>query len=739
MVTKLTTLSTSECGGQPEADEGDIASVERRIGLPRRQFLQIFAGVVAAMGLPSTAYGTVLKAVAQARRPSVIWLHFQECTGCTESLLRAEHPTLEKLILDVISLDYHETLMAAAGHQAEAARRRRDGGEQGQVHPRRRGRDPDQRERHLLQDRRPDRDRAASRSAPPTPPRSSRSGAARRGAACRRPRRTRPARARSPRSSASRSLTIPGCPPNPYNFLTTVVHYLTFGKLPELDAKGRPKFAYGRLIHENCERRAHFDAGRFAIEFGDEGHRQGWCLYKLGCKGPETYANCPSILFGDAGTGTWPVGSGHPVHRLHRARASASPSRSTRSPKLLTVTPPTQFARPAEAQGKGSHARQRRGGRRGRRARHRRRRADRAEPRQARRRSRRSNAAASSEALTRGPMLTRRTCSRASPARRARSPRSQAIDAEAREHEADARRRRSASSTTARCASAAARASPRARRPTACRRSAPSSPSATTGTRRSTSRARRSTSSRPTGTATGTHKDQVKDGFAFTKTSCMHCVDPSCVSACPVSAMTEGSGHRHRQLRRRRVHRLPLLRRRRARSTCRASPTTRRSPKISKCQLCEHRLRDGQVRGVRRGLPDRRDALRPGGGPKKEIARRRALDAGHSDRRSRAASIGGTDTYVGTVGSVRRPRLRREGDRRHAGAAPLGRALRAPQQAGAPRRRARRASPSRCSTPSTTASSRRSRSSARSAVARLAAHARRRAGDTEVDSKEVSS
>jgi hydrogenase small subunit len=107
-------------------------------------------------------------------------------------------------------------------------------------------------------------------------------------------------------------VTIPGCPPNPYNFLSTVVHFLTFGSLPAVDKLGRPKFAYSRLIHENCERRAHFDAGRFAMEFGDDGHRQGFCLYKLGCKGPETYANCSVILFGDAGAGTWPVACGHP-------------------------------------------------------------------------------------------------------------------------------------------------------------------------------------------------------------------------------------------------------------------------------------------------------------------------------------------------------------------------------------------------------------------------------------------
>ena len=114
-------------------------------------------------------------------------------------------------------------------------------------------------------------------------------------------------------------VTIPGCPPNPYNFLTTVVHFLTFGALPEVDATGRPKFAYGRLIHENCERRAHFDAGRFAIEFGDEGHRQGYCLYKLGCKGPETYANCPTILLRRRRRRHLAGRLRSPVHRLHRA------------------------------------------------------------------------------------------------------------------------------------------------------------------------------------------------------------------------------------------------------------------------------------------------------------------------------------------------------------------------------------------------------------------------------------
>ena len=106
-------------------------------------------------------------------------------------------------------------------------------------------------------------------------------------------------------------VTLPGCPPNPYNLLGTVIHYLTYGKLPALDSLGRPLFAYGRTIHEHCPRRPHFDAGRFAKAFGDEGHRAGWCLYELGCKGPQTHAACSTEHFCEV-VGAWPIGIGHP-------------------------------------------------------------------------------------------------------------------------------------------------------------------------------------------------------------------------------------------------------------------------------------------------------------------------------------------------------------------------------------------------------------------------------------------
>ena len=100
-----------------------------------------------------------------------------------------------------------------------------------------------------------------------------------------------------------------GCPHNPANTAAVLVHYLTFNDLPALDQYNRPLFAYGRIIHDQCERRAHYDAGRFVTEWGDEGHRKGWCLYKMGCKGPAATFNCPVVQWNDHTS--WPIRAGH--------------------------------------------------------------------------------------------------------------------------------------------------------------------------------------------------------------------------------------------------------------------------------------------------------------------------------------------------------------------------------------------------------------------------------------------
>ena len=106
-----------------------------------------------------------------------------------------------------------------------------------------------------------------------------------------------------------RLINLPGCPLNVENLTATIVHYLTFKEFPATGSRRRPLFAYGGLLHNQCERRAHFEFGEFALAWGDEGAQKGWCLYKLGCKGPETFANCPTAMY--AGRTSWAVKAGH--------------------------------------------------------------------------------------------------------------------------------------------------------------------------------------------------------------------------------------------------------------------------------------------------------------------------------------------------------------------------------------------------------------------------------------------
>ena len=92
--------------------------------------------------------------------------------------------------------------------------------------------------------------------------------------------------------------------------MTAVVTYiLTYDRLPPLDRLGRPKMFYGQRIHDKCYRRAHFDAGQFVEKFDDEGAKLGYCLYKVGCKGPTTYNACSTIRWNEGLS--WPVQSGH--------------------------------------------------------------------------------------------------------------------------------------------------------------------------------------------------------------------------------------------------------------------------------------------------------------------------------------------------------------------------------------------------------------------------------------------
>ncbi len=111
-------------------------------------------------------------------------------------------------------------------------------------------------------------------------------------------------------------VNLPTCPVNPEWVVAIVVDVLLLGSLEsgaildKLDRFGRPKYIYGQTIHDNCPRRGHFENGNFVNEFGTEAEALGYCLYKVGCKGPQTYTNCPIVRWNRRSS--WCVESGAP-------------------------------------------------------------------------------------------------------------------------------------------------------------------------------------------------------------------------------------------------------------------------------------------------------------------------------------------------------------------------------------------------------------------------------------------
>jgi hydrogenase small subunit len=281
----------------------------RKRGISRRKFIEYCAGMTATLALPSAYTRVIAQALTQRKKPVLVWLEFQDCAGNTESMLRSAHPTVEDVVLETISWEYHETIMAGYGHHAEAALERVVREEKG---------------KYL----------AVVEGAIPT---------ADGGVYCTIAGRTALDIAQEVCTSAAATIAVGacawdgglvksnpnptgalgvqeavpgikvvnlgGCPHNAANTAAVLVHYLTFGEMPALDPYNRPLFAYGQIIHDQCERRAHYDAGRYVQEWGDEGHRKGWCLYKMGCKGPQATYNCPTVRWNN-GT-SWPVKGGH--------------------------------------------------------------------------------------------------------------------------------------------------------------------------------------------------------------------------------------------------------------------------------------------------------------------------------------------------------------------------------------------------------------------------------------------
>lgn len=273
--------------------EGDVLSknlikVVESHGIKRRDFLKYCAAMAAVLGVSQFEFTTKIAEAMQAasKKPPVLWIEGQSCTGCTISFTQS-YPPVGNIILDTISLRHHDAVMAASGELAEKAFHDtvKAGGYVLIVE----GSIPTADDRFCMVAGKPFKkmvEEAAAKAA-----------AIIAVGACATyggiP-------AATPSKGAGLNKILPGktvinlptCPVHHDHLAGTILYFLTTGKAPELDKIGRPVMYFRESIHDNCRRRSHFDAGRFLTDWNDPKQKE-WCVFQKGCKGPMTFADCP--------------------------------------------------------------------------------------------------------------------------------------------------------------------------------------------------------------------------------------------------------------------------------------------------------------------------------------------------------------------------------------------------------------------------------------------------------------
>ncbi len=278
-------------------------------GYSRRDFLRFCSYITAAAGIHASGLSKVVKALETKARPPVVWFHFQECTCCSESFIRSSHPIVADIVLDKISLDYTETLQAAAGHQAEEALHKTMKENYGNY-------------LMLVEGSVPTKDGGiyctiAGKTALSTVKEAAEGAAAIiawgscASNGCIQAANPNPTGATPIHKIITNKpiINVPGCPPIAEVMAGVVVHYLAFNRIPQLDGLKRPKAFYSKRVHDSCYRRPYYDAGLFVETFDDENAKKGYCLYKVGCRGPVTYNSCGIIRWNDGVS--YPIQSGH--------------------------------------------------------------------------------------------------------------------------------------------------------------------------------------------------------------------------------------------------------------------------------------------------------------------------------------------------------------------------------------------------------------------------------------------
>jgi hydrogenase small subunit len=282
--------------------------VMRQQGITRRSFIKFCSLTAASLGLGSGGPAKIAHALETKPRVPVVWLHGLECTCCTESFIRSSHPLATDIVLSMLSLDYDDTIMAAAGHQAEAALEDTITKYKGKYILAVEGNPPLGDDGvFCIPGGRPfvEKLRRVAKDASAVIAWGSCASWG-----CVQAAKPNPTKATPIHQVIDNPVVkVPGCPPIAEVMTGVVAYILTFGRLPELDRQGRPKMFYSQRIHDKCYRRPHFDAGQFVEAFDDRGAREGYCLYKVGCKGPTTYNACSTVRWNDGVS--FPIGSGH--------------------------------------------------------------------------------------------------------------------------------------------------------------------------------------------------------------------------------------------------------------------------------------------------------------------------------------------------------------------------------------------------------------------------------------------
>jgi hydrogenase small subunit len=287
-------------------------SLERRLadnGVSRRQFLRFCTAIAATLAVPAGMATQIAHALTNAQRLPVVWLEFQDCTGDTESFLRSSNPTTAKILLELISLNYHETLMVPAGAMAEKSLSDTvaAGGYVAVVE----GAIPTANGGvYCTINGRTALDRVTEVCSKALATITVGSCAFDGGWPGARPNTTGAVGVIQAVPGAPNVVSLPGCPMNVVNFTAVIAQYLTNKTWPTLDSLHRPLFAYGNEIHEECPRKDNYEEGRFVRTWGDTGHQNGYCLFQMGCRGPRSHHNCDSAKWNDKTS--WPIGSGHP-------------------------------------------------------------------------------------------------------------------------------------------------------------------------------------------------------------------------------------------------------------------------------------------------------------------------------------------------------------------------------------------------------------------------------------------